>query len=244
MISNYILVNLKIHTIRKYRRAPETKNQLIKADLHLHTKYSTDSNASVKSVIDRCLKTNLDCIAITDHNSIQGALEIRRKAPFKVIIGEEIKSTGGDIIGLFLTRLVPPGLTPKDTISKIKEQGGLVMIPHPFDRVRPSAIGETVFKEIITHTDIVETYNSRNLFKADDQKAAVAAFVNKVIPGVASDAHTAGELGKTYNLMPDFDSTPEGFLKALTQATAVTSRTKFVHRFAPSYARFTRFFRS
>lgn len=195
-------------------------------------------------MIDRCLKTKLDCVAITDHNSIQGALEIQCNAPFKVIIGEEIKSTGGDIIGLFLIKLVPPGLTPKDTISEIKKQGGLVMLPHPFDRVRRSAIGEIVFKEIIMHTDIVETYNSRNLFKADDQKAATAACINKIIPGVSSDAHTAGELGKTYNLMPDFDSTPQGFLKALSQATAVTSRTNFIHRFAPSYARFTRFFRS
>ena len=181
-------------------------------------------------------------MAVTDHNTIQGALEIQNIAPFKVIIGEEIKSTDGDIIGLFLTKLVPPGLTSKDTISAVKKQGGLVMLPHLFDRVRPSAIGEKVFKEIAADADIIEVYNSRNIFKTDDQKAAIAAHTNNLIPGVSSDAHTAGELGGTYNFMPVFDLNPKAFLQALSQATLVTQRTKLFHRFAPAYTKFTRVF--
>ena len=215
---------------------------MLRADLHVHTSYSKDSGATPGSVVEQCVKKGLNCVAVTDHNTIEGALVVQKQAPFSVIIGEEVKSTAGDVIGLFLKKQVSAGLTPVETAQAIKEQGGLVMVPHPFDRVRPSAVGMDAFEEIAPHVDIVETYNARNLFGKDDDKAMAVAEKYGLIFAVASDAHTAGELGRTYNEMPDFDGTPQGFLKALSQATLVTNRTRVVHRFAPAYARLRRAF--
>ena len=216
---------------------------MLRADLHVHTHYSTDSGATPKSIVERCLETGLNCIAITDHNTIQGALEMQGTAPFTVIVGEEVKSLAGDIIGLFLKEEVPRHLTPLETVKAIKAQGGLAMIPHPFDRVRPSALGWAAFEEVAPHVDVIETFNARNLFSGDDNKAIEAADKYGLLFAVVSDAHTAMELGRTYNEMPDFDGTPQGFKEALSRATLVTKRTKFILRFAPAYARLRRPFR-
>jgi predicted metal-dependent phosphoesterase TrpH len=190
--------------------------------------------------VDQCLKTGINCIAITDHNTIDGAMEVQRIAPFKVIVGEEVKSSAGDIIGLFLKEEIPRKLTPLETVQAIKAQGALVMMPHPFDRVRPSAIGWDAFETVAPHVDIIETFNARNLFNRDDARAIEVAEKYGLVYAVVSDAHTAKELGRTYNEMPDFDDTPQGFMKALSQATLVTKRTKIVYRFAPAYAKLSR----
>jgi predicted metal-dependent phosphoesterase TrpH len=216
---------------------------LLRADLHIHTSYSGDSRASPQSVVDQCLKTGLNCIAITDHNTIQGALAVGKLATFVVIIGNEIKSTGGDVIGLFLKEDVPPKLTPRETAQAIKAQGALVMLPHPFDRVRPSALGMASFEEIAPYADIIETFNARNLFKSDDLQALEMARRYELVSAVVSDAHTARELGRTYSDMPEFDGTPGGFKAALAQATLVTRRTKLLHRLAPTYAKLSKPFR-
>ncbi|MCZ6535476.1 MAG: PHP domain-containing protein [Chloroflexi bacterium] len=213
---------------------------MLRADLHIHTNYSPDSGATPKSIVDQCLRTGLNCIAITDHNTIDGALEVQRIAPFKVIVGEEVKSSAGDIIGLFLKEAIPRNLTPLETVQAIKAQGALVMMPHPFDRVRPSAVGWDAFETVAPHVDIIETFNARNLFNRDDAKAIEVAEKYGLVYAVVSDAHTAKELGRTYNEMPDFDDTPQGFMEALSQATLVTKRTKIVYRFAPVYAKLSR----
>lgn len=210
---------------------------MIRADLHIHTKYSKDSGATPKSIIDKCIETGLTCIAITDHNTIQGALEMQASTSIKVIVGEEIKSSAGDIIGLFINDEVPPNLTPLETIQAIKDQGGIAMIPHPFDRVRPSALSWAAFQEVAPHVDVIETFNARNLFRADDTKAMEMAALYRLMIACVSDAHTAMEIGGTYNEMPDFDGTTEGFKGSLSQATLVTKRANFLLRFAPAYAR-------
>ena len=210
---------------------------MLQVDLHIHTHFSRDSGATPQSIVDRCLKTGLNCIAITDHNTIKGALEVDRIAPFGVIIGEEVKSSAGDIIGLFLKEDIPAHLSPLATAQAIRSQEGLVMVPHPFDRIRPSAIKRAAFEEVLPYIDILETFNARNLFKGDDHKAIATAEKHELLFAVASDAHTAQELGRTYNEMPEFDGTPEGFKEALAQATLVTKRTNFFLRFAPAYAR-------
>ena len=210
---------------------------MLRADLHIHTNFSHDSCATPESVVNQCLKTGLNCIAITDHNTIRGALAVQQIAPFKVIIGEEVKSTGGDVIGLFLRDQIPHNLTPLETVQAMKAQGALVMVPHPFDRVRPSAMGWAAFEELACYVDIIETFNARNLFNNDDTKAVDAAYKYSLLFTVVSDAHTAKELGRTYTEIPDFDGTPKGFKEALSQATLITRRTKIIHRLAPAYAR-------
>ena len=110
--------------------------KLIKADFHMHTHFSPDSETPPEKLVARCVEVGLSCIAVTDHNTIEGALEVERIAPFMVIVGEEVASSDGEITGLFLKEPVPKGLSPQETARRIKDQGGLVSLPHPFDRFR------------------------------------------------------------------------------------------------------------
>ena len=212
---------------------------MLKVDLHIHSHFSNDSRATPEQIVHKCILHEINCVSITDHDSIKGAVEIQRIAPFTVIIGSEIKSSSGDIIGLFLKEDIPSNLTPRETAQAIKAQQGLVMIPHPFDRVRSSALGDKGFREILEYVDIVESFNARNLFRTDDKKAQLIADHYNFISAVASDAHTATELGRTYQTMPGFDGTPEGFKSSLAKANRVTKRATLLSRFSPTYARIT-----
>ena len=197
---------------------------MLKADLHMHTHYSPDSEMSPERLVQRCLKVGLNCIAVTDHNTVAGALEVRDAAPFVVIIGEEVGSSEGEITGLFLKETIPRGLSPLETATRVKEQGGLVSIPHPFDRFRRSVISRRALEEILPLADIVEVFNSRNNLDADNQEAYRLAEEHGLLASGVSDAHTPMELGRTYIEMPEFDGTPEGFKDALAQARIVGRR--------------------
>ena len=190
----------------------------------MHTHYSPDSEMSPERLVQRCLKVGLNCIAVTDHNTVAGAMEVRDSAPFIVIIGEEVGSSEGEITGLFLKESIPSGLSPLETATLVKEQGGLVSIPHPFDRFRRSVISRCALDEILPLTDIVEVFNSRNNLDADNQEAYRLAEEHGLLASGVSDAHTPMELGRTYVEMPEFDGTPEGFKEALAQATIVGRR--------------------
>ena len=190
----------------------------------MHTSHSPDSSMSPKQLVARCVKVGLNCIAVTDHNTIDGAYEVRAIADFLVIIGEEIASSGGEITGLFLSEQVPRGLTPVETVEAIKSQGGLVSIPHPFDRFRRSVIVPQAIKEILPYVDIVEVFNARNTFSSDDHKAHELALEHGLLMSGVSDAHTQMELGRTYVEMPLFDGTSEGFKAALAQGQIVGRR--------------------
>ena len=196
----------------------------MKADFHMHTDFSPDSTMSPEELVARCLKVGLSCIAVTDHNTIEGALAVERIAPFMVIIGEEVASAEGEITGLFLKEEVPRGLPPVETARRIKEQGGLVSLPHPFDRFRRAVISRTALDEILPYADIVEVFNSRNNFDADNRKAYEFAQEHGLLTSGVSDAHTTFELGRTYVEMPEFDGTPEGFKSALAQGRVVGRR--------------------
>ncbi len=200
------------------------KERIIKADFHMHTHFSPDSEMSPTALVERCLKVGLECIAITDHNTIDGALEVKRIAPFKVIVGEEIASSSGEITGLFLNESIPRGLSPIETVERIKSQGGLVSIPHPYDRFRREVITRAGISEVIPYADIVEIFNSRNNLDADNRKAVELAEANGLLTSGVSDAHMPMELGRTYVEMPDFDGTPEEFKKSLAQGTIVARK--------------------
>ena len=197
----------------------------MRVDLHMHTHFSPDSEMSPEALVKRCLKIGLDCIAVTDHNTIEGAKEVKRIAPFTVIVGEEVGSSDGEITGLFLEEAVPRGLSPLETVKLIKEQGGLVSIPHPYDRFRSSVITPRGIEEVLPYADIVEIFNSRNSLDADNRKAVELAEEHGLLTSGVSDAHTPMELGRTYVDMPDFDGTPEDFKRALAQGTIVARKT-------------------
>ena len=198
--------------------------RLIKADFHMHTHFSPDSETDPDKLVKRCLKVGLELIAVTDHNTIEGALKVKDSAPFPVIIGEEIKTSAGEITGLFLKETIPAGLSPIDTAHRIKDQGGLVSLPHPFDRFRSEVIDGKAINELIPLLDIVEIFNSRNNLSADDRKAEKFAKEHNLLTSGVSDAHTLMELGRTYVQMPEFDGTPSDFKIALSKGTIVGKR--------------------
>ncbi|MBM3948210.1 MAG: PHP domain-containing protein [SAR202 cluster bacterium] len=203
---------------------------MIRADFHIHTRYSPDSDMPLKTLVARCLKAGLGCIAVTDHNTIEGALETARIAPFTVIIGEEVKSSGGEIIGLFLKERIAKNLTPLETVQAIKAQGGLVSIPHPFDGFRRNVITSAALAEVLPHTDIIEGFNARNTFQSANRRAQELARQRGIPVSAVTDSHTPHEVGRTYTEMREFDGTPAGFLRALADARLEARPvTPFIH---------------
>ena len=213
---------------------------MLRVDIHMHTRFSPDSGAPPASIVERCLETGLNCIAVTDHNTLDGALEVRDLAPFQVIVGEEVKSAGGDIIGLFLEHEVPRGLTAAETVRAIREQGGLVLVPHPFDRFRPSAIEDDALLDILPEVDALEAFNAHNLLMRDNDRAAALCREKDLIAVAVSDSHTPLELGRTYMETPEFDGTPAGFKEALSRARLVKKRANPVLRLATGYFKLRR----
>ena len=209
---------------------------MLKADLHIHTEYSSDCNTPLEKIINRCLEMEINCIAIADHGTAEGALRMQRAAPFKVIVAEEILTPHGEIMGMFLKETIPSGLSVEQTILQIKAQGGLVCIPHPFDRFRPSALGSGIIEEIVDQIDAVEVFNAREPFRKPSTKAQ--AFAQKYdIPGTAgSDAHTIGEIGNAYVEMPEFNGRDD-FLQALRTGKVVGHRTNPLIHFVSSWAK-------
>ena len=197
---------------------------MLKADLHVHTEFSFDCATPLMKLIQRCLKQNIGCLAVTDHNTIQGALKLKEQAPFKVIVGEEIKTREGDLVGLFLQEEVPPGLSAAETAKLVKEQGGLVSLPHPFDRFRGSAISEKGIAEVLPMTDVIEAFNARNTLPSADRRAGELAGTHQIALCAVSDAHSLGEIGKAYTLVPDFSYSPRAFLEALRQGNLIKKR--------------------
>lgn len=198
----------------------------IKVDLHAHTHFSRDALTSVSTFVRRYHNAAIDCVAVSDHNNIDGALAVRGKAAFRVILSEEIKSSEGEIIGLFLQETIRKGLTPEDTIRAIKEQGGIVLIPHPYDRIRRSPLREEAALRIMKDVDVIEVFNSRTVFSGDNQKSRELAETHGKLMSSSSDAHTPWEIGLSYTEMPPFEG-PSDFLLALAKGKLV-GRSSFV----------------
>jgi predicted metal-dependent phosphoesterase TrpH len=204
-------------------------SDVLRADLHLHTKYSRDSLLSLGTIIKVCRSRGINCIGVTDHNTIEGALKMEKS--FRVIVGEEIMTSCGEIIGLFLNERIPKNLTPEETIDKIKEQDGIVYLPHPFDRLRNSRL-KIKDNNLLKSIDIVETFNSRCIFSKDNKKSLKLARSINAICGCGSDAHTGLEIGNAFVKMEDFSSKKE-FLKNLRKARMFTKKSPiWVHAFS------------
>ena len=198
----------------------------MKADLHAHTHFSRDALTSVDTFARRYERAGIDCVAVSDHNNVDGAFAVRESAPFSVIVAEEIRSTEGEIIGLFLQETVRKGLTPEETVRAIREQGGLVLVPHPFDRLRNSPLREEALLRILPDVDIIEVFNSRTVLGADDERGRRFAEEHGKLMSAASDAHTPWEIGLAYVEMPPFEG-PSDFLVALGKGK-VMGRRSFV----------------
>lgn len=200
-------------------------------DLHCHTRASFDSLSSPRSVVQGAARRGLTHLAITDHDRIDGALAARELAPpgLTVIIGEEVRTAGGDLICLFLEEAVPPGLSPAETIERVRAQGGLVGIPHPFDRFRGSLLRDGRLAGLAGLVDWVETYNARLVGSGNERAAAFAR--EHGLPGVAvSDAHSLLEVGVACSIVHGDPGTPAGLLAALVGVELVTGRASYAVR--------------
>ena len=201
----------------------------MRVDLHTHTEYSSDSELALAEAVAGWQRAGIDCVAVTDHNTIAGALALREWAPLRVIVGNEVRTREGEIIGLFLEEDIPRGLTPEETIRRIRDQLGLVMIPHPFDRFRRSRLTEQALLRVLPDVDIIEVFNARTAFARDNRRGELLAAAHGLIPVAGSDSHTAQELGRAYVEMADFDS-PQTFLESLRAARLVKRQSSwFVH---------------
>ena len=201
---------------------------MLKADLHVHTCYSADCGTPLDKIVARCLQIGINCIAIADHHSIAGALKVKEIAPFNVIVAEEIMTPIGELMGLFLTQEIPRGLSAQETITRIKSQGGLVNIPHPFGHsFRENK--KLLSQEILSQVDLIEVFNSRIPFPNTFPKASKLAAEYRLPASAGSDAHTIREIGRAYVEMPEFNG-PEDFLDCLTRGKIFGQRSSsFLH---------------
>ena len=209
---------------------------MIRADLHIHTCYSMDCLTSLEQIVERCLYLGINCIAVADHNTITGAVKLSEIAPFRVIIAEEVLTPVGEIMGLFLSEAVPRGLSPQETISRIRNQGGLVGIPHPYGRSLPWNVNPLTSPVIVSQVDIIETFNSRTPFSSGNAKAWKLAKENGKAASADSDAHTIREIGRAYVEMPEFDGS-NGFLNSLEQGTIFGQKSSYLAHFASTWAK-------
>ncbi|MCJ7764165.1 MAG: PHP domain-containing protein [Dehalococcoidales bacterium] len=203
---------------------------MLKADLHIHTGYSIDSNNSLNGVIGRCLELGISCIAVCDHGTAEGAIKLKAIAPFTVIVAEEVMTPDGEIMGMFLKETIPSGISVAEAISQIRAQGGLVCIPHPFDRFRPSAIKNDVLLEIADQIDIIEVFNARTIPFQNMNRPRDFARVHNIPQSAGSDAHTLSEIGNIYVEMPEFNDRND-FIKSLAQGRVCGKRTNPLFHF-------------
>jgi predicted metal-dependent phosphoesterase TrpH len=195
-----------------------------------------DCNMPLEKIVSRCQEVGINCIAICDHGTAEGGLRMREIAPFPVIVAEEILTPHGEIMGMFLEETIPSGLSVEQTLSRIRAQGGLVCIPHPFDIFRQSALRSNVLEEIAEQIDIVEVLNSRYILGQSSTKALAFALKHGIAQSAGSDAHTPHEIGNAYVEMPEFNGRDD-FLEALEKGKISGHRTSPLIHFASVWAR-------
>jgi glycosyltransferase involved in cell wall biosynthesis len=206
-----------------------SERDFVHVDLHMHTDHSSDCATPVGTLLDTAKRVGLDAIAVTDHNEISGALEARERADgIKVIVAEEVKTADqGEVIGLFIEEKIPRGMTLQDTITEIRRQGGLVYVPHPFDRMHSVPDYEHLL-DVVEEIDAIEVFNPRVAFSAFNEEAARFAAKYRIVAGAGSDSHVAQGLGSVKIRMRDFDG-PEEFLESLRDADIVRKRQSLLY---------------
>jgi glycosyltransferase involved in cell wall biosynthesis len=202
-------------------RAKLGARPLIDVDLHMHTDHSYDCATPVEVLLAEARSRGLGAIAVTDHNEISGALEARAKTGgVKVIVGEEVKTAEqGEVIGLFIEEKIPRGMTLQETIAEIKRQGGLVYVPHPFDRLHSVPDYEHLL-DVLDDVDALEVFNPRVAISEFNDEALRFAAKYRIPAGAGSDAHVPQGLGSVRIRMRDFDG-PDEFLESLRDADIV-----------------------
>jgi predicted metal-dependent phosphoesterase TrpH len=210
-------------TDRMLERTGPRARALAFADFHIHTRFSRDSLLSEDKFIRVALERGLTHVAVTNHNNVEGAIAVRDRVAelgvgdrLTVILGEEVSTADGELVGLFLERTIPRGLSAEETADEIHAQHGLVSVPHPFDPFRSSHIRREALERLaaMRKVDMIEVFNSRVTLQRHNLEAAEFA-VRHAIPGIAaSDSHSSLEISMSFNAMPAFE-TPDELLAAL-----------------------------
>jgi predicted metal-dependent phosphoesterase TrpH len=200
-------------------------------DLHCHTSASFDCLARPDDVVRAAADRGLSHLVVTDHDRIDGALAAREAAPsgLTVIVGEEIKTADGDLIAAFLETAVAPGMSAAESVAAVRAQGGLVGIPHPFDRLRGSMRTDERMSAIAPLVDWIEVHNAR-LVGGGNERAAGFAREHEIAGVAVSDAHSVMEVGVAYTALDGDPSTPAGLLAALPSAELVAGRASYAVR--------------
>jgi predicted metal-dependent phosphoesterase TrpH len=204
----------------------------IHCDLHMHTDHSPDCATPVPVLLETARERGLGAIAITDHNEVSGALEARELAGgmdgFQVIVAEEVKTAEqGEVIGLFIEEKIPRGMSMAETIAEIRRQGGLVYVPHPFDRLHSVPDYEHLL-DVVDEIDILEVFNPRIAFSAFNEEAERFAAKYRIVPGAGSDSHVPQGLGSVRIRVSDFYG-PEEFLEAMRDADIIHKHKNLIY---------------
>ena len=178
-----------------------------RTDFHIHTNASPDSLTTPHQLLAAARRKGIHRLVICDHNTIAGALKAKALDPQTFIVGEEIMTTRGEILAFFVTEEIPPGLSPKEVIARLKDQDAFISISHPFDPTRKGGWQIGALLEIIPEIDAIETFNARCIWPGYNWRASAFAREHQLLGTHGSDAHTAFEIGRGSLLVPPFDDT-------------------------------------
>ena len=209
---------------------------MIKVDFHIHSNYSPDSLNTINDIINISKLKNINKIAITDHNTIKGALIAKDIDENRIIIGEEIMTQAGEVLGFFLSDEIPAGLPLRTTIELLKKQNAFISIPHPFDKQR-HGLGAANIRDIINDIDAIEAFNARCVKHKYNQESYKFATQNNLAQTIGSDAHTNQEIGNATLSLPDFNSSNELRKVIKSGKPEVMYSPKWIH-FLSTYAKF------
>lgn len=207
---------------------------LLRLEFHCHTNHSGDCLVSPAELVAAARRAGIDRLVVTDHNQISGGLEAQAIDPERVIVGEEVQTTRGELLAAFVSELVPPGLPPLEALARLREQGAFISVSHPFDPTRASW-GRAGLLEILPHIDAIEVFNARAMLPAFNQRAAAFAAEHGLLGTAGSDAHSLGELGRATLRLPAFTDAAS-LRAALAEATIEAQRSGILSRASSRWA--------
>lgn len=208
---------------------------MLRVEFHCHTIFSKDSLTPPEKLVKTCKEKGIDRVVVTDHNTIKGALEAKRLDPDRVIVGEEIMTTRGEILAAYVQEEIPAGLEPQDVLHRLKEQGAFISVSHPFDIQRDGHWEPADLENIVPDVDAIEIFNARCFLGKYNQEAMEFAQKHNLAGTAGSDAHAAFELGRATLLVADF-SDPASLRAVIGSGQVKGSLSPFWVHIASRYA--------
>ena len=211
---------------------------MLTLELHSHTHASGDCLMRPADIVRTCERKGLHRLAVTDHNTLRGALELRDLAPGLVIVGEEIMTTQGELLAYFVQEEIPPGLPPAEAIARLRVQGAAISVSHPFDRLRKGAWREADLAAILPLVDAIEVFNARCIYPEDNARALAFAHEHAKLGTVGSDAHSHRELGRAALRVERAPTTGAELVAALAAGERVTHLSSPAIHFTSTFAKY------